>query len=564
MATLTTNLFHGQGERDHRLDVVEGRWPDDVEGSVLVVGPDKRAPGGHWFGEQGLVERIRMRPDGAGRVVVEHRRVATRLDRLRARHPRWFAKVKFMELSPFGVSNLANTNIAGIEGRLFVGYDAGRPVELDADTLECVTPVGANDEWLQSAPGLLEPLCAVAAHPAADVEESAMYFVNYSQLNAPGTERETWLARWDLHGPVRRWRVAGMSPYDSIHDVKTSASHVVISDLPFVVEPDGFRGAPRTRRNQEHTSLWIVPKADLGRAEAGGTVQATEVRLPMPTGHLLVDREEPDGLLRIVLQHMPLADLMISMDAEMRDHRNGMPIERDYEGMVALALQPSVIGRYLIDPVTGRVVEADLVADHEQLWGGILTTSDIHRVGARQHQRQLWYAGCGFDPDLVPQPWWDLYGEATDGLVAPEDLPTVAVPGTLARIDLESMKVAEVWSYPDGAFPSPPTFVPRAGSVEPDDGYVVVVVHRDGDKELQIFDARCLERGPVARATAPGFHPGLLLHSTWMPDRVGPRGSDYQVPVRRDVVGALRGIPRVLMSVARMARDTRRAAVRSS
>jgi hypothetical protein len=355
-----------------------------------------------------------------------------------------------------------------------------------------------------------------------------------------------------------------MSPYDSIHDVKTSASHVVISDLPFVVEPDGFRGAPRTRRNQEHTSLWIVPKADLGRAEAGGTVQATEVRLPMPTGHLLVDREEPDGLLRIVLQHMPLADLMISMDAEMRDHRNGMPIERDYEGMVALALQPSVIGRYLIDPVTGRVVEADLVADHEQLWGGILTTSDIHRVGARQHQRQLWYAGCGFDPDLVPQPWWDLYGEATDGLVAPEDLPTVAVPGTLARIDLESMKVAEVWSYPDGAFPSPPTFVPRAGSVEPDDGYVVVVVHRDGDKELQIFDARCLERGPVARATAPGFHPGLLLHSTWMPDRVGPRGSDYQVPVRRDVVGALRGIPRVLMSVARMARDTRRAAVRSS
>ena len=396
MATLTTNLFHGQGERDHRLDVVEGRWPDDVEGSVLVVGPDKRAPGGHWFGEQGLVERIRMRPDGAGRVVVEHPRGATTRDPLPAPQPRGLAKVKFMELSPFGVSNLANTNIAAIEGRLFVGYDAGRPVELDADTLEFLTPVGANEEWLQSAPGLLEPLCAIAAHPAVDVEESAMYFVNYSQLNAPGTERETWLARWDLHGPVRRWRVAGMSPYDSIHDVKTSASHVVISDLPFVVEPDGFRGAPRTRRNQQHTSLWIVPKTDLDRAEPGGTVQATEVRLPMPTGHLLVDREEPDGLLRVVLQHMPLADLMISMDAEMRDHRNGMPIERDYEGMVALALQPSVIGRYLIDPVTGRVVEADLVADHEQLWGGILTTSDIHRDGARRHQRQLWYAGCGW------------------------------------------------------------------------------------------------------------------------------------------------------------------------
>ena len=33
-----------------------------------------------------------------------------------------------MELSPFGVTNLANTNLTAIEGRLFVGYDAGRPV----------------------------------------------------------------------------------------------------------------------------------------------------------------------------------------------------------------------------------------------------------------------------------------------------------------------------------------------------------------------------------------------------------------------------------------------------
>ena len=46
--TLTTNLFWGQGERDHRLAVVEGHWPEDVEGSVFIVGPDKRRPGGHW------------------------------------------------------------------------------------------------------------------------------------------------------------------------------------------------------------------------------------------------------------------------------------------------------------------------------------------------------------------------------------------------------------------------------------------------------------------------------------------------------------------------------------
>lgn len=558
MATLTTNLFHGQGERDHRLQVVEGRWPDDVEGSVLVVGPDKREPGGHWFAEQGLVERIRMRPDGEGRIEVQHRRVVTPVDRLRRRLPWLFAKVQFMELSPFGLTNLANTNVAAIDGRVFLGYDAGRPVELDAETLEWVTAVGANDEWLQSAPGVLEPLCAVAAHPAVDVEDAAMYFVNYSQLEPPGAPRPTWLVRWDLEGPLQRWRVEGMSPYDSIHDVKTSARHVVIADLPFVVEPGTFTGAPRTRRNQQHTSLWLVPKSDLERTPSGGAVAATEVRLPMPTGHVLVDHDEPDGLVRVICQHMPLADLMISMGPSTVDHRSGRPVPGDYEGLVALAVQPSVIGRYLIDPVTGRVHEADLVSDDDAFWGGILTTSDIHRPAARAHQRQLWYGGCGFDPDLVPEPWWQLYGDATDGLVAPSALPSAPRPGALARIDLESMKVAELWTYPDGAFPSPPTFVPRAGSDRPDDGYVVVVVHRDGDKEVQVFDAQHLEAGPVARATAAGFHPGLLLHSTWVPDRQGPRRSSYRVPTRRDVRGALRGLPAVVASTLRMARATRR------
>lgn len=43
---LTTNLFFGRGETDHDLAVIEGHWPDDCDGAVVVVGPDKRAPGG--------------------------------------------------------------------------------------------------------------------------------------------------------------------------------------------------------------------------------------------------------------------------------------------------------------------------------------------------------------------------------------------------------------------------------------------------------------------------------------------------------------------------------------
>jgi carotenoid cleavage dioxygenase-like enzyme len=554
MATLTRNLFRGQGERDHVLEVVEGHWPDDVEGSVFVVGPDKREPDGHWFAEAGLLEKIRLVPDRRGRIRVEHRIIDTPVQRIKRRLGFLFRRVAFMELSPFGVTNLANTNVQSIEGRMFVGYDAGRPIEVDPETLRFVTPVGTNAEWLQAAPGVFEPLCAVAAHPASDVDERALYFVNYTQIAPPGEPKETWLARWPLDGPVRRWRVEGMSEFDSIHDIKATEHHLVFSDLPFVVEPEVFRGAPRARRIQEHATLWIVAKADLHRTPPGGSVRAREVRLPMPTGHLFADHDEVDGRLRVVLQHAPLGDLMVTLTRDELDHRTGRPIDRDYEGMVALTLQPAVVGRYEIDLATGDVLEADVAMDVDRVWGGILPTTDAYGPAARARQRQLWYAAAGYDPDLIPETWWRLYHDATDGAVAPADLPEDAVPGSLARFDLESMKVAEVWPYADGAFPSPPTFVPRVGAEDPDDGYIVVVVHQEGDKELQVFDANHIGAGPLARATAPGFNPSLLLHSCWMADRVGPRPSTYRVSHAADVAGALRGLPGVLVRFFRMGR----------
>ena len=398
MATLTRNLFAGNGERDFRLRVVEGHWPSDVEGAVFVVGPDKRGPGGHWLVEHGLLQKVDLVPDRDGRIVVRHRSIRTPVARLRRRLPWLFKRLEFMELSPFGVSNLANTNVQGIDGRLFVGYDAGRPVEVDPETLAFVTFVGHNDEWLQAAPGVLEPLCAVAAHPAPDLDERALWFVNYSQVALPGDPKETWIARWGLDGPIRRWRVEGMSAFDSIHDIKATANHLVFTDLPFVVEPGTFTGAPREQRNQEHTTMWIVAKDELHRTPPGGSVGCLEVRLPIPTGHVYADHDEVDGRLRVVVQHVPLGDLLLSMTPTTIDHRNQAPIDPAYEGLIALAVQPSVIGRYEIDLATGEVHDAELAMDVDRAWGGILPTTDTYSPAARAHQRNLWYAGAGFDP----------------------------------------------------------------------------------------------------------------------------------------------------------------------
>ncbi len=553
MATLTSNLFHGIGEFSRRLDVVEGHWPDDIAGAVFIIGPDKRAPGGHWFGTHGLILRIACAADGDGKVRVRTARVDTPMNRLRARFPKLFTTFEFAEFSPFGVTNMANTNVQGIDGRLFVGFDAGRPLEVDPVTLDYITPVGANDEWLQAVPAPLEPLISVAAHPAPAFDERALYFVNYSPL--PGG-RDTQIARWSLNGPIERWPLDGAEEFDSIHDIKASDNHLVISDLPFVVEPDAMRGkGPRTIPSQDMTRLFIVAKSDLRATPAGQKVPVVEVEVPMPTGHLTVATDDADGVLTIFLEHIPLGDLMMRLDTTMVDHQNGQPFPLDYEGMVTIGVQPGAVGRYRIDAATGKVLDAEVAWD-DRFWGGVLTAKDEYSPEARAECKHLWYAGTGYDPELIPQSWWDLYAPSGNTALVPIDqLPPEGRPGGIAHFDLESMKVVDVYTYEGGAFPSPPTFIPRVGADGPGDGYLMVLVHQDGDKEIHLFDAHDLARGPLARASAAGFNPNLLLHSTWMPDRVGPRPSRYRVPLWRDVVGAWRMAPRVLAQMVRGGRS---------
>lgn len=540
MPIVTHNLFWGFGEGEHRLDVVEGTWPTDVEGAVFIVGPDKRRPGGHWFNEHGLLCKIDCVPDAEGRIRVRHRLVDTPVKRIRDRFPSLFKKVWVVEMSPFGTTNLANTNVQVIDGRLFVGYDVGRQVEVDPETLEFLTPVGANDEWTNVAPGLLEPMVSVAAHPGPDDREHALWFVNYVMMPIPGIPTGCWLARWDLEGAVKRWKLAGMTPFDSIHDVKVTQDYVVITDLPFVVEPQTFMGGKRRRAAQDFTRMWIVRKADLERARPEDDVPVKELTIPYASGHIAIDYRNPNGELTVHLQHIGAADLTVTFERGETDARHGRMIDPNFEGMISLGLQPPITGRYRIKAETGEVLETKHCWDKE-FWGGILWSQNITRDDSIDHAQNLWYGALGWDPDMIPSTMWRLYKDYPSAVVPMDALPSHYIPGKLGRIDLETMKYAEWWEYPTGTFPHPPTFVPRKNAKHDTDGYVVVVVHQSAPKEVQIFDAANLSRGPLARATAPTFNPPLLLHSCYYAPRRGPRNSRYAVDPYRDAWGALRG-----------------------
>lgn len=552
MATITHNLFWGAGEGDFRLNVTKGRWPTDADGAVFIVGPDKRRPGGHWFNEHGMICKIHCAPDSGGRVRVQFRLVETPVKKLRDRLPWLFRKVFVMEASPFGVTNLANTNVQPMNDRLFLGYDVGRPVEIDPETLDYVTAVGDNTEWVHSLPGLIEPMTSVAAHPAPAYDENALYFVNYLQIPLPGIETGTWVARWALDGPVERWKLDGIGKFDSIHDIKATKDYLVITDLPFATEPAVVMGGPRKRPNQDFTRLWIVSKKDLRQTPAGGSVPFRELKIPMSTGHIAVDYDNPGGEITVYLQHIGTADLAITCNPNERN-RDGQMFDPNHDGLIALDSQPSVVGRYRIAAGTGELKETKLAYDRDQFWGGILWTQNVYTDSSQRKARNLFYGSMGFDPELMAETTWRLYKDYQHAIVPMDRLPEKYIPGALARVDLEQMEYSDVYRYGDGMFPHPPTFVPRRNCQHDLDGYVVVVVHKKAPKEIHIFDAANLAQGPVAVASAPDFNPPFMLHSCWMAPRKGPRPSQYRVDPVKEVWGAVRDVPGRVSAFARMA-----------
>ncbi len=370
--------------------------------------------------------------------VYEHRRVRTPLARFRERVPFLFADVAFMELSPLGVSNLANTNVQPIEGRLFVGYDAGRPVEVDPETLQVMSAVGSNAEWFQAAPGLYEPLVSVAAHPAADHDEGALYFVNYSPVPSTDGAPEVYLARWDLDGAVQRWRLDGVGDIDSFHDIKATRDHLVFTDLPFVIDPATFRGDPRTQPNQDFTRLYLVAKADLATTPPGGTVSVREVIIPLPTGHLTVDRENPDGVVTAYLEHIPLADLMVTATASLDDEGRlprSIPTTRGWSPWPFSLVRSGATGS---TPRTGEVLDADLATD-DRFWGGILATRNHWTEEGRRAGRALWYAGSASIPGSSRRPGGISTVTVPSSIwLRSADLPAEPVPAVTVRASISS------------------------------------------------------------------------------------------------------------------------------
>jgi carotenoid cleavage dioxygenase len=88
---------------------------------------------------------------------------------------------------------------------------------------------------------------------------------------------------------------------------------------------------------------------------------------------------------------------------------------------------------------------------------------------------------------------------------------------TLGRIDLETGESETYWIGSTSSFQEP-AFIPRPGSSDEGDGYIVILENRLAElaSRLLLFDAMRLEQGPIATIGLP-FRIRQGLHGNWVP-----------------------------------------------
>jgi carotenoid cleavage dioxygenase-like enzyme len=192
------------------MQIKEGNLPNDLQGHIFIVAPvgtinSNGLPfkdGNTFLNGDGMIYRLDF--NQTGKVTLKTRlttppdywvdKAIEENEFLRNNYLLRFQNHGLMRFSYLlGSRNELNTAFLSmpfpgkspgeLNERLLVTYDAGRPYEIDTETLELVTPVGSIKEWQAEVIKPQYPFSPIlsTAHPAFDTYQHQMFTVNYGR-----------------------------------------------------------------------------------------------------------------------------------------------------------------------------------------------------------------------------------------------------------------------------------------------------------------------------------------------------------------------------------------------
>lgn len=437
---------------------ISGEWPRELNGWLYRNGPNPQfAPRGpyHWFAGDGMLHAFQV---ADGRVAYRNRWVRT---------PKWelehaegeglsgaFGNPRFSDPRIVALgSTLANTNVVWHAGRLLALEEAHAPFEVDPVTL---APKGSHDFGGK----LVGPM---TAHPKLDAQSGEMVFFGYGAKGRLTPDVALHLV--DRSGVLRRsqWLRA---PYPSmVHDFVVTRDWIVLPIFPLTGSVErALKGLPPYAWEPDKgTHVALVPRS-------GSAAQARWFSGdPCYVFHPMNAFDTPDGKVVCDMMKYPVAPLFPAPDGS---PSSGAPPSAT---LVRWTFDPSGdssgFSEQALDDQAGEFPRLDERFTGLPYRHGYFTVGDVTNAGRGPHLR--------------------------DGL---------------AHIDHHSGQLAR-WMPEAGDYCGEPVFVPRAADAGEGDGFLLSVVYRGATccSDLAVFDARHLQRGPLALAhlshrVPAGFH----------------------------------------------------------
>ncbi|MGB8701598.1 MAG: carotenoid oxygenase family protein [Thermosynechococcaceae cyanobacterium] len=219
-------------------------------------------------------------------------------------------------------------------------------------------------------------------------------------------------------------------------------------------------------------------------------------------------------------------------------------------GMLSDGMDLNWIGSYILDPDVATPVKSHLVTQ-DYCWGNPVYAYRNMTLQQPNHVEDLYWIFYGGWEELLPQYVKDLYADYPYRTLAVDEVLQAnrdGQPTTLCRVHVErhrneqgtldlQLTTPDVYHFPAGHFANSPQFVPRQGSEQGTEGYLVCVVFADrpdgsSTSELWIFDTAHLSQGPQYRLCSDRMTIGFTIHTTWIPEAVSP--TDVQYNIRED------------------------------
>jgi carotenoid cleavage dioxygenase-like enzyme len=448
---------------------VEGDLPADLFGAHLRNGPNAvHLPNNlyHWFDGDGMVHGLYFRE---GRAVYRNRLIRTRglADEEVAGAALWPGVMGPFDFSAprHYLKDTANTDVIWHAGGLLaLWYLCGEPYRLDPATLQTL---GVDDFGGQRN-------TTVSAHPKRDERTGELVWFTLADFEPPFMTYGVL----DERGVLAHQVPIELPGPRATHDITITERYSILHDFPLfhdvsVLREHGYRVA-RFHRDLP-SRFGVVP-----RRGGGDQVRWFEFE-PGFVLHMVNAWEEGDWIVM---------DGCFQPDPTIRRR----PEDGELGSMLAYLRVRAHLHRWRMNLVTGEAREEPL--------------DDLNVEFCLPDTRR--------------------YGEKTRFSYhqhLPEEMFAVEFRA-LVKYDHESGARTR-YDYEPGWSAGETTFCPRSDGVAEDDGYLVnLATHQESlASEGWVFDAREVERGPIARVRLPCRVPSGF-HAKWVPgDRVWPGSS---------------------------------------